>query len=76
MPRTVKLGSLSLLVVAPVLLSGCVVHERTVERPPPAVAVAAPAEPVEGYYDPERHRWYHEHVWVVCEDRDPHCPAP
>lgn len=30
-------------------------------------------EPREGYYDHEHHRWYHEHAWVVCHDRDEHC---
>ena len=30
-------------------------------------------EPREGYYDREHHRWYHEHVWRDCVDRDAHC---
>ena len=47
------------------MLSGCVVErEHTVERP----------VPYEGYYDREHHRWYHENAWVVCDDRNPHCP--
>jgi hypothetical protein len=29
--------------------------------------------PREGYYDHEHHRWYHEHSWVACEERDIHC---
>ena len=59
---------ISLLLTAPFfMLSGCVVdHDRTVERV---------HEPTEGYYDHEHHRWYHEHTWVVCDDRDPHCPT-
>ena len=27
----------------------------------------------EGYYDRDHHRWYHEHGWVDCRDRDDHC---
>jgi len=59
---------LSLLMLAPVfMLSGCVVdREHTVREEP---------VPSEGYYDREHHRWYHEHAWVVCDDRDPHCPT-
>ena len=59
---------LSLLMLAPVfMLSGCVVdREHTVREEP---------VPSEGYYDREHHRWYHEHAWVVCDDRDPHCPS-
>lgn len=32
-------------------------------------------EPREGYYDHEHHRWYHEHHWHDCadRDRDEHC---
>lgn len=76
MSKTTKVASLSLLMAAPALmLSGCIVREHTVEPAPPPqpVAVAVP-EPTEGYYDATNHRWYHQHVWVVCEDRDPHCP--
>ena len=59
---------LSLVMLAPgFLLSGCVVdREHTVREEP---------VPSEGYYDREHHRWYHEHAWVVCDDRDPHCPT-
>jgi len=31
------------------------------------------AEPREGYYDHPHHRWYHEHAWHDCEERDIHC---
>jgi hypothetical protein len=31
------------------------------------------AAPREGYYDRDHHRYYHEHTWVVCGDRDDHC---
>jgi hypothetical protein len=49
------------------MLSGCVVdREHTVREEP---------VPSEGYYDREHHRWYHEHAWMVCDDRDPHCPT-
>jgi hypothetical protein len=30
-------------------------------------------EPREGYYDRDHHRWYHEHGWHDCGDRDEHC---
>jgi hypothetical protein len=44
-------------------LSGCVLHEREVVH-----------EPVEGYYDADRHRFYHEHEWHTCTtDDDRHC---
>jgi hypothetical protein len=31
------------------------------------------AEPREGYYDHDHHRWYHEHTWHECGDHDEHC---
>jgi hypothetical protein len=31
------------------------------------------ATPHEGYYDRDHHRWYHEHEWHECGDRDEHC---
>lgn len=31
------------------------------------------AQPREGYYDRDNHRWYHEHAWVVCNGADEHC---
>ncbi|HEV2701038.1 MAG TPA: hypothetical protein VGV09_05380 [Steroidobacteraceae bacterium] len=31
------------------------------------------ATPSEGYYDRGHHRYWHEHVWVACGDRDDHC---
>lgn len=27
----------------------------------------------EGYYDREHNRWYHDHGWRACEERDEHC---
>jgi hypothetical protein len=30
-------------------------------------------EPREGDYDHNHHRWYHEHRWQECGDRDDHC---
>jgi hypothetical protein len=60
-----SLGSLSLLAMVPAfMLSGCIVREHDTVR----------EEPAEGYYDNAHHRWYHEHAWVACDDRDPHCP--
>lgn len=30
--------------------------------------------PREGYYDRDHHRYYHDHEWHQCRDRDdPHC---
>ena len=31
------------------------------------------AEPREGYWDRDHHRWYHEHAWVACGPEDMHC---
>jgi hypothetical protein len=31
------------------------------------------AEPHEGYYDRDHHRWYHEHSWHACVEHDEHC---
>jgi hypothetical protein len=28
------------------------------------------ATPSEGYYDRDHHRYYHEHTWHECGDRD------
>jgi hypothetical protein len=30
-------------------------------------------EPREGYYDRDHHRYYHEHGWRDCTERDEHC---
>lgn len=30
-------------------------------------------EPREGYYDRDHHRWWHEHAWRDCAERDEHC---
>jgi hypothetical protein len=27
----------------------------------------------EGYYDHDHHRYYHEHEWHECGERDEHC---
>ena len=35
-----------------------------------AGCVVAPAD---GYYDRDHHRYWHEHTWVACGDRDDHC---
>ncbi|HEX4152131.1 MAG TPA: hypothetical protein VHY75_07985 [Steroidobacteraceae bacterium] len=31
------------------------------------------AEPREGYWDHDHHRYYHDHNWHECGDRDEHC---
>jgi hypothetical protein len=31
------------------------------------------AEPRDGYWDRDHHRWYHDHAWHECADRDEHC---
>jgi hypothetical protein len=31
------------------------------------------AEPREGYWDHDHHRWYHEHTWHECVENDAHC---
>ena len=31
------------------------------------------AEPREGYYDRDHHRWYHEHHWRECHEHEEHC---
>jgi hypothetical protein len=31
------------------------------------------AEPRDGYYDHDHHRYYHEHEWHECGDRDGVC---
>ena len=30
-------------------------------------------EPREGYYDHHHHRWYHEHRWRDCDEREWRC---
>lgn len=30
-------------------------------------------EPREGFYDHDHARWYHEHAWHDCGERDEHC---
>jgi hypothetical protein len=37
------------------------------------MATACVIEPREGYYDRDHARWYHEHHWHDCGDRDDHC---
>jgi hypothetical protein len=27
----------------------------------------------EGYYDHDHHRYWHEHAWHECAERDPYC---
>jgi hypothetical protein len=31
------------------------------------------AEPRDGYWDHDHNRWYHDHAWHQCGDRDEHC---
>ena len=37
------------------------------------VAPGCVIEPREGFYDRDHHRWWHEHGWRECHDRDEHC---
>jgi hypothetical protein len=37
------------------------------------LAGACNREPREGFYDRDHHRWYHEHGWRDCGERDDHC---
>jgi hypothetical protein len=37
------------------------------------VSSACVVEPRENYYDRDHHRYYHDHVWHDCADRDEHC---
>lgn len=30
-------------------------------------------EPREGYYDQDHHRYYRDHSWHECRDRDDYC---
>jgi hypothetical protein len=43
------------------LAAGCVVEPR------------GGAEPHEGYYDRDNHRWWHEHTWHECREAEEHC---
>jgi hypothetical protein len=45
------------------LTSGCVVHTREGYNEGYR----------EGYYDREHNRWYHNHEWRDCVERDEHC---
>jgi hypothetical protein len=60
--RTPLFALLNLAMLTSTLLASGCVFERDRE-----------AEPREGYYDHEHHRWYHEHGWVVCDEREAHC---
>jgi hypothetical protein len=31
------------------------------------------AQPHEGYYDHDHHRYYREHTWHECRDHDEYC---
>ena len=37
------------------------------------IAPGCVVEPVEGFHDRDHHRWWHEHHWRDCGDRDEHC---
>jgi len=37
------------------------------------VSACVVAVPREGFYDRDHHRYYHEHEWHDCGDRDDHC---
>ena len=36
-------------------------------------ASACVVTPVEGYYDRDHHRYYHEHEWHECHEHDSYC---
>ena len=38
-----------------------------------SACVVSPGGYREGYYDRDHHRYYHEHHWRDCGDRDDHC---
>lgn len=38
-----------------------------------AVSTGCVVEPRDNYYDHDHHRYYHEHVWHECGERDDHC---
>jgi hypothetical protein len=48
------------------LSSGCVIHER-------GPSEAREEGYREGYYDRERHRYYHENSWHECMEHDAYC---
>jgi hypothetical protein len=54
---------LGLIVVA----SACVVEPREGYRDEPREGYR------DGYYDSDHHRYYHEHRWHECVERDEHC---
>jgi hypothetical protein len=61
------LAQASLVLLGLVLFApGCVVEPR-------GGSYDRGHEPREGYYDRDHHRWYHEHGWRDCEERDEHC---
>lgn len=37
------------------------------------LVAACVVEPREGFYDRGHHRYYHNHHWHACVDRDVHC---
>ncbi len=37
------------------------------------IACGCVVVPHEGYYDRDHHRYYHDHAWHECADRDEHC---
>ena len=37
------------------------------------LAACIVAEPREGYYDHDHHRYYHEHSWHECGEHDAYC---
>ena len=64
--RPVALGAVAL--VATVLMSGCVVHDRDV------VHDGGYSQGYkEGYYDHEHGRYWHDQAWHDCVEHDEHC---
>jgi hypothetical protein len=63
----VRLAMSALLVAMMTLTTGCVVEHDRGDR-------GYHEGYREGYYDREHHRWWHEHAWRDCVERDEHCP--
>lgn len=66
MNKKTLLPLLALMGTVATLASGCVIAERD-------GGSRHDDQYREGYYDRDNHRYYHEHQWRDCEERDEHC---
>ena len=74
MKVSTKLGTFGVLLGALLMsLSGCVVHDREVVHHD-GDRGAYEQGYQEGYYDRERHRYWHDKAWHDCIENDTHCP--